>query len=275
MADQRITELATQTGAAVDTADPLVIVDLSDTSMAPTGTDKKITAGQLALAVQSLLNLAVASDLVTLAPGTSARNVIEGTDDITELIVKAFTGQSVPMQVWQNENGDQVAAISADLWEFTPGLTGSAARVIKVQLPPGWRAGGDGHTLQVYDEDGTEIVRIGDASLGLFAATGQGQSVVDLMGDTGNDDRTFLRSGGSDHVAGFDDRLVHKVGGVAAFRTTFGGYTVTNRQILPGVADLNVGEHGSICDPTAATPTVTLFLKDAAGNLRTATVPLT
>lgn len=48
MADTKISALATQTGVNVDpTADILVTVDVSDTSMGSGGTDKKITINDL------------------------------------------------------------------------------------------------------------------------------------------------------------------------------------------------------------------------------------
>jgi hypothetical protein len=46
MADARITELSTQTGANLVDADLLVMVDVSDTTMAATGTDVQVTRGQ-------------------------------------------------------------------------------------------------------------------------------------------------------------------------------------------------------------------------------------
>lgn len=47
MPDTRITGLAAQTGAALADTDLFVTVDVSDTSMAATGTDKKITRAEL------------------------------------------------------------------------------------------------------------------------------------------------------------------------------------------------------------------------------------
>ncbi len=47
MADEKITDLAAQTGDNLHDNDQLVVVDVSDTSMAPSGTDKNLTIGQL------------------------------------------------------------------------------------------------------------------------------------------------------------------------------------------------------------------------------------
>jgi hypothetical protein len=52
------------------------------------------------------------------------------------------------------------------------------------------------------------------------------------------------------------------------------GLIISNAQTLPDVADLNIGDHGSISDPAAATASITWFLKDDAGVLRTTTVML-
>lgn len=51
MADTKITGLGAQTGAGAAVGDLFVTVDISDTSMAATGTDKKITLAELIAAV--------------------------------------------------------------------------------------------------------------------------------------------------------------------------------------------------------------------------------
>lgn len=52
MADTKISALAALANTAVDDTDLLVIVDVLDTSMAASGTDKKITIGEFNLALQ-------------------------------------------------------------------------------------------------------------------------------------------------------------------------------------------------------------------------------
>jgi len=52
MADTKISALASLAAASVDDTDLLVIVDVADTSMAASGTDKRITIGQFNLAMQ-------------------------------------------------------------------------------------------------------------------------------------------------------------------------------------------------------------------------------
>jgi hypothetical protein len=51
MADAKITDLASITGANTASGDQLVMVDVSDTSMAASGTDKKITRDELKVAL--------------------------------------------------------------------------------------------------------------------------------------------------------------------------------------------------------------------------------
>lgn len=50
----KITELAVLTGASVAASDLLALVDVSDTSMAASGTDKKITAAETAIGLHSV-----------------------------------------------------------------------------------------------------------------------------------------------------------------------------------------------------------------------------
>lgn len=47
MADSKISALTALTGANVDIVDELVLVDKSDTTMAASGTDKRIVADEL------------------------------------------------------------------------------------------------------------------------------------------------------------------------------------------------------------------------------------
>lgn len=61
----KITELDPILGADVSGADLLPIVDVSDTSMAPTGTNKKLTVEELGKAPQTLTNKTLSSPLFT------------------------------------------------------------------------------------------------------------------------------------------------------------------------------------------------------------------
>lgn len=77
MADQKITDLTSITGANTATGDLFVVVDISDTTMAASGTDKKITRDELNIAlgikpptVQVLTN--TASSTYTTPAGCTA-----------------------------------------------------------------------------------------------------------------------------------------------------------------------------------------------------------
>lgn len=61
MADTKISDLAALTGSGIADADEFVLVDKSDTSMAASGTDKRMVASEMRIAVgpQSQLGLAV------------------------------------------------------------------------------------------------------------------------------------------------------------------------------------------------------------------------
>lgn len=73
MADSKISDLTALTTAA--TGDLLVIVDISDTTMAASGTDKQITAGELLISgLPGAFTTLEASGLSTLT-GVNATNV--------------------------------------------------------------------------------------------------------------------------------------------------------------------------------------------------------
>lgn len=76
MADTKITDLAALAGGSIASGDEFVLVDVSDTSMAATGTDKKTTANDVATAVAALLSLSgtyqpLDSDLTAIAALTT------------------------------------------------------------------------------------------------------------------------------------------------------------------------------------------------------------
>jgi len=57
MADQKITDLTALTGANLATGDQFVMVDVSDTTMDATGTDKKMSAAELIAGVAVLCQI--------------------------------------------------------------------------------------------------------------------------------------------------------------------------------------------------------------------------
>ncbi len=68
MTDKKITDLAALTGSGIATGDLFVLVDISDTSMAASGTDVKMTAAELKIALATTLGL-VAIDKIYDAKG--------------------------------------------------------------------------------------------------------------------------------------------------------------------------------------------------------------
>lgn len=86
MADTKITDLTALTGASLATGDDLAVVDISDTTMAASGTDKKITADQLAVGLATTLGVVgrdkiwdADGDLVVGTGGDTAVRVAVGT----------------------------------------------------------------------------------------------------------------------------------------------------------------------------------------------------
>ena len=76
MADSRISELTALAGASIAADDEFVVVDVSDSTMAASGTDKKTTTTDIATAVSTLLSLAstyqpLDSDLTAIAALTT------------------------------------------------------------------------------------------------------------------------------------------------------------------------------------------------------------
>ena len=82
MADTKITGLTALTTA--DTGDLLVIVDISDTSMAASGTDKKITAGELLVSgLPGDFNTLTVTGVSTLGATDTTDLTASGTLDVT------------------------------------------------------------------------------------------------------------------------------------------------------------------------------------------------
>jgi len=88
MTDKKITDLTALTGSSVATGDLFVIVDVSDTTMAATGTDKKMTSAETAIALATTLGL-VAIDKIFDAKGDLP--VGTGADTAAKLTVGSNT----------------------------------------------------------------------------------------------------------------------------------------------------------------------------------------
>ena len=77
MADTRISDLAALTGAGSATGDLAVVVDISDTSMAASGTDKKMTLAELAIGLTTHGSLATDAELAAYLPLLAAGAAVE------------------------------------------------------------------------------------------------------------------------------------------------------------------------------------------------------
>lgn len=101
MADQKITDYSALTGANVATGDLFEIVDVSDTSLAATGTNKKITAQELAKYVGATTARVSGQyyELRSLMPGAAARTAeADSTSGRMWLVHHPYLGPNVNLE---------------------------------------------------------------------------------------------------------------------------------------------------------------------------------
>ena len=129
MADVPISALTLFT--SYSTADEVEILDVSDTTFASTGTNKRIQ-------FSTLLTMAgvgtTATGDVTLAPGTSTRNVIQPTGDYIALALEASSNQTNHLQEWQNSSGTALAYVDSSGNIKTPSLNATTGNISEINF---------------------------------------------------------------------------------------------------------------------------------------------
>lgn len=92
MPDTKITDLAALTGANIAVGDDFVLVDISDSTMAASGTDKRMLASELAIALATTLGI-VGIDKIFTTVGDTV--VGTGTSTSVRLAVGTGAGQAI------------------------------------------------------------------------------------------------------------------------------------------------------------------------------------
>lgn len=127
MADSKISALAAKTAPA--SADLIVLVDVTDTTMAGSGTDKKATLGQMvaALVAPAYSPLAGSTSIVTV--GTIAAGTWHGTAIADSYIASAATWNA------KQAAGNYLTALTGDVTAIGPGS--AAATLADTAVTPG------------------------------------------------------------------------------------------------------------------------------------------
>jgi hypothetical protein len=129
MADEPISALPLFT--SYSTADEIEILDVSDTTFASTGTNKRIQ-------FSTLLTMAgvgtTATGDVTLAPGSSTQNVIQPTGDYIALAIEASASQTHHLQEWQNSSGTALAYVDSSGNINTPTVTATTGNISEINF---------------------------------------------------------------------------------------------------------------------------------------------
>ena len=130
----RITDLAASSGVA--SGDLTIFVDISDTSMAATGTDKQLTMAQLVTAVEAL---GVATNVTTTEGDTIYASATASPGTLSRLPI-GTSGQFLSSQYASGSSGPVVPK-----W-ITPTFAGSTVDWVNAKSSAGGSAAGDGTT---------------------------------------------------------------------------------------------------------------------------------
>jgi hypothetical protein len=157
MPDSKITALAS-TGTGTDPAnDPLVIVDVSDTSMAATGTTKKVTLNQLL----------ACSPTATLASATITGDLTVRTNKLAVTSTGVGIGTASPAYPLQVAGR---ISYSAGIGEGTDLTVSSSGTVLQLGLGSSW-------TQQIFYLTGTTAMTLNSTGL-LLGTTATGYSAA-------------------------------------------------------------------------------------------------
>jgi hypothetical protein len=178
MADSKITAL-TSIGASTDPAnDPLVLVDVSDTSMAASGTTKKVTVNQI-LGAGGTATLASATITGDLTVDTNVLKV----DSANNRVGINFTSPTVPLYV-QGNNATATAIMQDE-------TNGAKLRLLANSINFDLSNGGGGGDIAVsganpltFRTNGTEQMRLNSTGLGIGVSPSNNLHVQGASGAT-------------------------------------------------------------------------------------------
>jgi hypothetical protein len=136
MADAKITDLTAITGANTATGDLFVVVDVSDTTMAASGTNKKITLQQVYLGLHrrrpSISTLTSASNLIAVDLSLNDNfKITLGENNTLSAPTNAVEGMSGVITFIQDGTGGRTMAYDS-FWDFagsTPALSTAAGAI--------------------------------------------------------------------------------------------------------------------------------------------------
>lgn len=173
MPDTKITDLSALTGTDAASSDVAVVVDVSDTSMAASGTDKKITLDELAIAVATKLGV-VGRDILWDAAGDVA--VGTGANTAERLAVGTSAGQALAADPHATNKLSWQYPISAE--ERYSGTTGALASTFNRATPTSYGAGllsGRLTLVRIFLPKGLPVTSIRFFSGNTALATGSNQ----------------------------------------------------------------------------------------------------